>query len=314
MSEPTGPVCPECGKSRAADGTPSCSCGRRASDAHRAARTAEAAAAEDFDPVRIRPFVEVGDEPGQSETPEDQADPSEAVGEQQLPANTADLAETVPDHDTSPPPGGHPVPPPPPEDTPTRRRRPRAVLVAGVGAAVAIVVTAGFVGGVFWYDGPARDDSLSGGVRADLPEASPSAGDTSSPDPSQGTPSADSSPTVSSSPGATSTERSPTPTGSTAPTGPSSSATATTTGAPAPTESGGQAPVLRLGDKGPEVVELQLRLKQIGYYDGNADGDFDSDVQSAVRSYQFTRFILTDESGVYGHPTRTALEAETTEP
>ncbi|MCI3273691.1 peptidoglycan-binding domain-containing protein [Streptomyces cylindrosporus] len=305
MSEPMGPVCPECGKSRAADGTPSCSCGRRASDAHRAARTAEAAAAEDFDPVRIRPFVEVGDEPGQLETPEDQADSSNDVGKQQLPAELDDVTQARLDHDT---------PPPPAENAPPRKRRPRAVLIAGVGAAVAVVVTAGFVGGIFWYDGPARDDSLSGGVRAGLPAGSLSASSTPSPDPSQATTSADSSPTESSSPGATSTEGSPTPTGSTAPTGPSATATATTTGAPAPTESGGQAPVLRLGDKGAEVVELQLRLKQIGYYDGKADGDFDSDVQSAVRSYQFTRLILTDESGVYGHATRAALEAETKEP
>ncbi|MGI5451718.1 hypothetical protein ACQEWB_00720 [Streptomyces sp. CA-249302] len=91
MSEPTGPVCPECGKSRAADGTPSCSCGRRASDAHRAARTAEAAAAEDFDPVRIRPFVEVGDEAGQL----DGSDDPEGVGEQQPPNSAEDLGETA---------------------------------------------------------------------------------------------------------------------------------------------------------------------------------------------------------------------------
>ncbi|MGI5451717.1 peptidoglycan-binding domain-containing protein [Streptomyces sp. CA-249302] len=85
-------------------------------------------------------------------------------------------------------------------------------------------------------------------------------------------------------------------------------------GRPSPSESGGQAPVLRLGDKGSEVVELQLRLKQIGYYDGKADGDYDSEVQSAVRGYQLTRVILSDESGVYGHATRTSLESETSEP
>ncbi|MCL8017904.1 peptidoglycan-binding protein [Streptomyces sp. AS02] len=58
--------CPECGAPRAADNTPSCGCGPRASEALRDARTAEAAAAEDFDPLRIRPYVEL--EGGDGET------------------------------------------------------------------------------------------------------------------------------------------------------------------------------------------------------------------------------------------------------
>ncbi|MDX2782843.1 peptidoglycan-binding protein, partial [Streptomyces caniscabiei] len=62
MSEPTAPVCPRCATPRAADGTPACSCGRLVSEAHRDVRAAEAEAAEDFDPVRIRPFVQVGDD------------------------------------------------------------------------------------------------------------------------------------------------------------------------------------------------------------------------------------------------------------
>ena len=72
--------------------------------------------------------------------------------------------------------------------------------------------------------------------------------------------------------------------------------------------------MLRYGDQGPEVVELQLRLKQVGLYDGEADGDFDRTVESAVRTYQVTRFVLQDGSGVYGTATRASLESETTEP
>jgi peptidoglycan hydrolase-like protein with peptidoglycan-binding domain len=64
----------------------------------------------------------------------------------------------------------------------------------------------------------------------------------------------------------------------------------------------------------PEVTELQLRLRQIGLYDGDADGDFDRRVENAVRGYQLTRFLLEDESGVYGSETRTSLEAETSQP
>ncbi|MFB7245015.1 peptidoglycan-binding protein [Streptomyces populi] len=63
MTEPTGHVCPECAAYRAQDGSPSCACARTASDALRNKRTAQAAAAaEDFNPLRIRPYVELGPE------------------------------------------------------------------------------------------------------------------------------------------------------------------------------------------------------------------------------------------------------------
>ena len=65
MTEPTGHVCPECAAYRAQDGTPSCACARArtASDALRDKRAAQAAAAaEDFNPLRIRPYVELGPE------------------------------------------------------------------------------------------------------------------------------------------------------------------------------------------------------------------------------------------------------------
>ncbi|MGW0798242.1 peptidoglycan-binding domain-containing protein [Streptomyces sp. NPDC002692] len=75
MTEPNGHVCPECAVPRAGDGTPSCACTLRASDALRDARTAEAAAAEDFDPLRIRPYVELGVGVGSAE-----GEPSDARG------------------------------------------------------------------------------------------------------------------------------------------------------------------------------------------------------------------------------------------
>ncbi|MER7051422.1 peptidoglycan-binding protein [Streptomyces sp. NPDC000351] len=59
QERPQGHSCPECGTPRKADNTPSCACGLRAADALRDARTAQAAAAEDFDPLRIRPYVEL---------------------------------------------------------------------------------------------------------------------------------------------------------------------------------------------------------------------------------------------------------------
>ncbi|MFJ6386759.1 peptidoglycan-binding protein [Streptomyces sp. NPDC091972] len=297
MSEPPVLVCPECGAPRAADGTPSCSCAHRASEAHRESRTAEAAAAEDFDPVRIRPFVEVGEEPSGPRPPlltghladvtMAPADPGGASGEESHPEFPADSG-------------------------PHGRGR-RNLVVAGAGAAVAVLVTGGFVGGLFTYDGPTRDGSVAGGVRAGVPEAPASSSSPSATAPSVTASSSQSSAPPSSSPSAESSG-SASPTVTATPTGAPSSAAATATAAPGPTVSNGQPPVLGLGDQGPEVVELQLRLRQVGAYDGEADGDFDRQVQSAVRTYQVTRFILTDESGVYGPATRAKLESETSEP
>jgi peptidoglycan hydrolase-like protein with peptidoglycan-binding domain len=71
--------------------------------------------------------------------------------------------------------------------------------------------------------------------------------------------------------------------------------------------------VLRRGDKGPEVTELQERLSQVALYLGNADGDYDGQTEGSVRNYQVTRGI-DEEQGVYGKETRTRLETETAEP
>ncbi|WP_328778634.1 peptidoglycan-binding protein [Streptomyces canus] len=301
MSEPPVLVCPECGAPRAADGTPSCTCAHRASEAHLESRTAEAAAAEDFDPVRIRPFVEVGEEP---------ADPA---GEPEPAGVTGDLSE-VTESGTDAEQEPFPQPPVelPADSTPDRRRR-RTVIVAAAGAAAAVLVAGGFVGGFFTYDGPSRDGSVAGGVRAGVPESQPSSSGPSVTPSSPTATSAQSSRPPSSSPSAESGD-SASPTGTTTPTGIPSSAAATATVAPGPTASNGRPPVLGLGDQGPEVVELQLRLRQVGMYDGEADGDFEEQVESAVRTYQVTRFVLQDESGVYGKATRASLESETSQP
>ncbi|WP_395571603.1 peptidoglycan-binding protein [Streptomyces sp. BK79] len=86
---PRGHACPECGTPREADNTPSCACGSRASDALRDARTAQAAAAEDFDPLRIRPYVEL-DRVGEPAPPG--ASPAPSAG----PPAGADPASTAP--------------------------------------------------------------------------------------------------------------------------------------------------------------------------------------------------------------------------
>ncbi|MFJ7071764.1 peptidoglycan-binding protein [Streptomyces sp. NPDC098781] len=301
MSEPNGPVCPECATPRASDGTPACSCGRRASDARREARTAEAAAAEDFDPVRIRPYVELGDDSG--------------TGQAQVPQQSEELASTLdlpasPDHAAA----ADEAPVSPANPGPGPRRTRRAPLVAGAGATLAVLLTGAFLGGLFTYESPSRDGAASDGVRAPVPDATTEDG-TSPEGQSAEAVSASPSRSTTPSPDATPTEDSPTPSASPAtPTAAPSSAGATAGPAPDPSDAEAQPPVLGLGDQGPEVTELQLRLKEIGLYSGDIDGDYDRRVESSVRTYQLTRVILDDESGVYGAPTRASLESETSQP
>ncbi|MFP8904608.1 peptidoglycan-binding domain-containing protein [Streptomyces atacamensis] len=71
--------------------------------------------------------------------------------------------------------------------------------------------------------------------------------------------------------------------------------------------------VLREGDSGPEVAELQRRLRQIQdvYPGGDVDGRYDAEVAEAVARYQQWYGIRGDEEGVYGDDTRRDLEART---
>ncbi|WP_229848087.1 peptidoglycan-binding domain-containing protein [Streptomyces melanogenes] len=82
----------------------------------------------------------------------------------------------------------------------------------------------------------------------------------------------------------------------------------TTTAPPAPPAT---APVLRKGDDGPEVTELQDRLTQLTIYNGRIDGHFGSKTENAVRTYQSYTGLESDPPGVYGPETRSALEAQT---
>ncbi|MDQ0596668.1 hypothetical protein QF037_001013 [Streptomyces canus] len=265
---------------------------------------AEAEAAEDFDPVRIRPFVAIGDDTTSPDvyatSEESETEPADQpAGDRQgredpisLPVHTPDVPRSDDNTQNSP-------------------RRRRIALGTGMGAAAAGLLTGCLVGGFFWYDSPDRDGSLSGGVRAGLPDEQSTAIDPSSPDPSASMTSAQPSPSATPSPDTTTTAGPLPPTGTT-PSPTSSSATAT--GSPTSSPSQGEAPVLRLGDRGPEVIELQLRLRQTGFFAGEADGVYDREVENAVRAYQLTRVVVEDEPGVYGPATRTSLESETSEP
>ncbi|MFK4148171.1 peptidoglycan-binding protein [Streptomyces sp. NPDC004065] len=356
------------------DNTPSCACGRRAADALRDTRSAEAAAAEDFDPLRIRPYVtfeagtgepadggtgepadggtaeavgggtpEVGGgtaEAGDDGTPEVGGGTAEAAGSGEAAGTgTAEGAGTGtalagPGLDAAPGPDpdagdGTPVgagagPRAGTRAGDARRRRPVAVFAVS-GAVVAVAAAAGFAGGLFSYHSPARDGAAPTGVRQGVPDggttnppsasapeaaASPSAAPQAESRSPSASPSTGPSPSASPSDASPSPSPSPTDGGRTAAPATPTGTAPTTPAAPTPTAP----PVLRRGDRGPEVTELQQRLAQLNLYVGRSDGVYDSRVEGSVRTYQWARGIDADDPGVYGPATRARLEAETSQP
>ncbi len=205
------------------------------------------------------------------------------------------------------------------------RRRRRIVLLAAAGACVAVVTAAGYASGLFFYEGPSRNTALPDGIRASVPDAPSSSAASSSPTQSApATPSAPAAPppapsrtgSPSASPSPSAPSASPSPSQTASPSAPETSATATGPGKSPPDNSrqNGNPTVLRLGDRGPEVTELQSRLRQLFLYDDDTDGTFDDRLQDAVRNYQYSRGIQADDLGVYDRDTRAKLESETQEP
>ncbi|MFE1259017.1 peptidoglycan-binding protein [Streptomyces albogriseolus] len=207
---------------------------------------------------------------------------------------------------------------PRPEGAAPRNRRRRGALIAASGAVVALLGAAGWASGLLSYDTPSRDTAAPDDVRASVPDASSAA---PSEEPSSEAPSASpsASASVSDSPSA-SASGSPSPSASSsapsasATTAPSATPSAALSSAPAvapePEEPVDTAPVLRRGDGGPEVVELQQRLRQVWLYQGDLNGRYGHRVEEAVRHYQWSRGI-NEELGVYGPLTRSRLESET---
>ncbi|MFD5189326.1 peptidoglycan-binding protein [Streptomyces sp. NPDC058357] len=323
----------------------------RAAEQHRVERSAvgqaEIAAAEDFDPLRIRPYVTLGndtvpaaveerpDRPGSRLPVEEGAEarlPVEEGPGVRLPVEEGpgvrlpveDAATTMPLFLGRDPAGGPrpdtagPADPSGPfddqEPEPSHRRRPFAAAAVGV-ALIAVVGAAAFASGLLGGGGngdPDQRQALPGTV-ADAPGASVRATEPTAsapPSPSASAPASPSAP-ASASPSAST---SPSPSASTASSQPPSpSPSRTTSGAPSaapPASLAGAA--LRPGDQGPEVAELQRRLAELWLYSGRDDGTYSDQVERAVRVYQSYKFIEGDPSGVYGPHTRRALEAETT--
>lgn len=337
----TGHQCPECGAPRGADHTSSCDCTRRASDALRETRTTEAAAAEDFDPLRIRPYVELEPPRGEAGTragPEAEASTAPAPHQTvpmplAAPAATSASAESATTGDLqvtlTPPasaPGEGEATPRPVRPLRLRLRRRGTVLTAG-GAVVAVLAAAGFTSVLFAYQSPSREGHPPGAVRAAVPDRSTSAASVSPATQSTPTPPASPTPTspeatgpsASTAPSTSASSGSPRPSRTAEPSGSTTSSAAGRSGAgtdagEVPGNGNQEAPVLRRGDQGPEVAELQQRLRELRLYDGEIDGSFDSQVEDALRTYQMSRVVNTDNFGVYDHPTRAALESHTSEP
>ncbi|WP_274557870.1 peptidoglycan-binding domain-containing protein [Streptomyces spiramyceticus] len=325
-----GHICPECGTDRGStsdDGRPGCECAERTAEAVRAERTAQVAAAEDFNPLRIRPYVTL-EEPAPGEAPPRPVvaylDGDAAVT---MPLGVVSGSGAEPDgtaamdavNDPANDPFAFPSPFEEPSGHPRQRRRPAALWLAVGTAAVAVVGTAAFAGGVFTgveEEERALPDTVTSAPSAsDGPErsASESAAESKSPSASAST---------STSPSAT-----PSPSASlTASAGPSPSSSRPVTATPSATPSTARATgaveeepetsgvTLSRGDRGPEVVELQDRLSQIRLYSGPENGHFSERVEDSVRTFQSYMSVEGDPEGTYGPNTRRALEAQTEEP
>ncbi|MGW5732317.1 MULTISPECIES: peptidoglycan-binding protein [Streptomyces] len=191
-------------------------------------------------------------------------------------------------------------------------------LYAAMGAGAAVVAVAVLAAVLLSPDKPQRDEALP-----DVPTRAVTAPSDSAPEPSKSASASPSPAAPSSAPAPSSAspsrEASPSPsasrTASRKPrsTPPPSRSTARATGSVEPSEpkSGG---VLRRGDRGPEVEELQQRLRQLYLYLGEPHGTYTREVADAVARFQYARGTQRDGEGVYGRETREALEAETREP
>ncbi|GLX48497.1 hypothetical protein Shyhy01_14470 [Streptomyces hygroscopicus subsp. hygroscopicus] len=298
MTGEKGTTCPECGTPRDAAGAPACDCAARTAEALHRTRTAEAAAAEDFDPLRIRPYVDVGPGDGDDVRPVEATMPLRPVAGSAVRLFAHAPREPEPPEEPRVPRG------------PGRRRRlGRAATIAAAGAGAAALAATGLA--LFSYHSPTRDDAAPE-VRESVPDVPPPATATPSAHgasgPSRST--ARSAPSPPPSPSATPVRPSapsPTPTPSrTPPRSPSPSASTPVTPA--------SAAVLERGDSGPQVAELEYRLWQLNLYEGAIDGVYTRRVEYAVSTYQAARGIQDDPPGVYGPRTRASLETETSGP
>ena len=71
-------------------------------------------------------------------------------------------------------------------------------------------------------------------------------------------------------------------------------------------------PMLRSGSEGEEVVALQTRLQELGYYTGSIDGQFGPGTREAVTLFQRQHGLSAD--GIVGQETRDMLSSDQAQP
>ncbi|WP_259670545.1 peptidoglycan-binding protein [Streptomyces sp. ID38640] len=339
----TAQTCPHCCAPVRGGGRPSCLCA--------------AVGADDFDPLRIRPYVSLpdGDRDGDGEADDDGGDdhggaggtgrgdlldlpgvdaavhladgPSAATGPPPLapaplaagpaeplaprmrrrpgPASRTFRASEKPEKEPAEEPTGR---------SPASLRRKRALTAVLLTAGAAVAATAVLIGPDA-FSGDTRTRAVAPGRGTASPSAAHPTGGTSAPAPSgRASPTATRSP----SPDATAPEATARPYRTPAPRPPSPTR-ASGSVSDSPATHGPSAPptgplVLREGAGGPEVRELQGRLRQLAVYPGPDDGRYDADVRDAVSRYQRAYGVAGDPDGVYGAGTRASLESRTHEP
>ncbi|MFI6640005.1 peptidoglycan-binding protein [Streptomyces sp. NPDC050504] len=295
---------------------PDCDCAERAARRLQAERTAEMAAAEDFDPLRIRPYVtlqgmEPAEEPPTAAIPQVESTmplrlpqaPPYAQEDRSRPEGQANPTDRT-DHTDRTAPEAHPPPPP---------ARRRTAYIAAAAVALTVIGTAAFAGGLFSADedrtaarpaltssGPTHEPQAPSSEPSGTPEPSKSP----SREPSSKAP--DPSPTPSPSATEKPSEKPSPPPEKPSPSAPSSPKATDGATPPPAEESAGE---LRRGDSGPAVLDLQERLTGIGMYWGPLNGRYTQQLENSVGWYQRQNGIESDEPGVYGPNTRRALES-----
>lgn len=72
------------------------------------------------------------------------------------------------------------------------------------------------------------------------------------------------------------------------------------------------APLYRYGSVGPEVIALQERLKELGYYQSEVDGKYYDGTQAAVKVFQMQHGL--DADGIAGEKTLAVLRSDQAKP
>ncbi|MFH8343606.1 peptidoglycan-binding protein [Streptomyces sp. NPDC018045] len=316
----TAQTCPHCSAPARDDGRPRCLC--------------QAVGAEDFDPLRVRPYVRLPDGTDTTGAAGTTADalrpeprPAPRFGFRTVPpAGSRTGVRGGPGTDAGGGPGAGLLPDArtAARDDAARRRKKQAALAVMAVAAASLAAGAVLLSGALLSDTDqyralpddhrhmpsaartpdSRDDGPAGGGPGRR-AAPPSAAPTPAPQrPTRARPSPGPSRAASPPPSPSAAARTATASGS-------------ITGAPesrAPSSPPAGPLVLREGAGGPEVLELQRRLEQVAAYPGPVDGRYGAAVREAVAAYQWFHGLRQDPTGVYGVQTRRSLEARTVEP